>query len=212
MKKFYLFIFCLFLLMGITQVSVSASETGYSAYKEIEFSDKDMHLLIDLTKEERNAYLKKIKKTFAGWRFKIISYPIVGKFIGETIFSRYNNTSQTIDFNYTSSIMKTTESSVKTIGSIGASGSAKGKSISGALEGQIRKEIGEVKSTKLTEETEFTVKIKPGRKISLIIKGNVKVSNGVAKYFFFGICFKKGAWEIVDLVSEYYELCEEIIK
>lgn len=211
MKKFYLFLFLTFILIGVTQTKVYASETGYSEYKKINFDDETMELLIDINKDEYEMYLKKVKKTFAGWRFKIIHYPVVGSFIGETIFSRYNNTTQVIDFNYTSSTVKSSESSRKSIGSIGASGSAKGKSISGSLEGQIRTEIGEVKSNKITEETEFSVKIKPGRKVSLIIKGDVRVSNGVAKYYLFGICFKKGAWEIVDLVSDYYELCEEII-
>lgn len=212
MKKIYLCIFLIFILLGICQGKVEASTTGYSEYKEIKFPDKYMKLLIEMDKGEQNSYLKKIKRKFIGWQFKIINYPIVGTFVGNTIFSRYNNTEQIIDFNYSSSIVKTTESSVKTIGTISASGSAKGKSISGSLEGQIRKEIGEVRTDKITEETEFMVKIMPGRKVSLIIKGNVRVSNGVAKYFLCGICFKKGAWELVDLVSDYYELCEEIIK
>lgn len=212
MKKFYLFIFLIFILLGICQTKVNASTTGYSEYKEIKFSDPYMRLLIEIDSSEQNNYLKKIKRKFAGWQFKIIDYPTEGSFIGDTIFSRYNNTDQVINFNYSSSIVKTTESSVKTVGTLGASGSAKGKSISGSLEGQIRREVGSVRSSKTTEETEFMVKIMPGRKVSLIIKGKVRVSNGVAKYFLFGICFKKGAWELVDLVSDYYELCEEIIK
>lgn len=212
MRKIYLFIFTLFILIGVSQVKSYASETGYSQYKEIVFGDKTMKLLIDMTKSEENTALKKIKKTFAGWKHYIVCYPTRGSFIGETIFSRYNNTEQTIDFNYSSTIIKSTESSVKTSGSISASGSAKGKILSGSLEGQIRKEIGTVKSVKATEETKFVIKILPGRKVSLITKGKVKVSNGAAKYFLFGICFRKGMWEIVDLVSEYYELCEEIIK
>lgn len=212
MRKIYLFIFTFFILLGVSQVKSYASETGYSQYKEIVFGDKYMQLLINMSENEKEDALNKIKRKFAGWKYYIVCYPTRGSFVGETIFSRYNNTNQTIDFNYSSTIVKSTESSVKTIGSISASGSAKGKSLSGSLEGQIRKEIGSVKSTKTTEETEFVVKILPGRKVSLITKGKVKVSNGAAKYFLCGICFKKGMWEIVDLVSEYYELCEEVIK
>lgn len=212
MRKIYLFIFLIFIFIGVTQINVHAEDTGYSQYKEIEFGDKYMKLLINMSQSDEDEALQKIKRKFAGWKYYIVNYPITGFFIGETIFSRYNNTEQTIDFNYSSTVVKSMESSVKTIGSISASGSAKGKSLSGSLEGQIRKEIGTVKSNKTTEETEFVVKIMPGRKVSLITKGKVRVSNGSAKFYLFGICFKKGMWEIVDLVNDYYELCEEIIK
>jgi hypothetical protein len=43
----------------------------------------------------------------------------------------------------------------------------------------------------------------------LRIVGDAKITNGVSKYYFLGICFKKGAFEIVEVTSTIYELIEE---
>ena len=45
--------------------------------------------------------------------------------------------------------------------------------------------------------------------MTLRIVGDARVSNGVSKYYVFGICMKKGAFEIVEITSTIYELLEE---
>ena len=168
-------------------------------------------LLVNISEKDKHRYMEYVKRGFIGWKIKTMINNSDAEYVGKTIFSRYNNTNQAIDFNYSSSIKNTDQTSINTEGSISGSFSAKGKTLSGGLEGEIRKEIGTLSNITISEETNFKVNIKPGRKVSLIIKGDCKVSNGVAKYFFFGICFKKGSWEIIDVKSEYYELCEEIV-
>jgi hypothetical protein len=43
------------------------------------------------------------------------------------------------------------------------------------------------------------------------VTGNAELSNGVSRYYFFGIQFKKGEWEYIDVIDECYELIEEKI-
>lgn len=212
MKKIYLMLFLCFLMIGFTQSKVYAKyDTGHSGFEKIEFSDQSAVLLVDMSEQVKHNHMNKVSKGFIGWKIKTMIHSTDAVYVGKTIFSRYNNTDQTIDFNYSSSIKNTEETSVVTEGSLSGSISGKGKALSGGLEAEIRKEIGKVSSITITEESSFKVQIKSGRKVSLIVKGDAKISNGVAKYYFLGICFKKGSWEIIDIKSEYYELCEEII-
>ncbi len=212
MKKTYLMLFLCFIMIGFCQSKVYAKyDTGHSDFEEIKFLDKSALLLIDMSEQIKYDYMSKVNKGFIGWKVKTMIHSSTATYIGKTIFSRYNNTDQPIDFNYSSSIKNTEETSIVTEGSLSGSISGKGKALSGGLEAEIRKKIGSVSTITITEESNFKVQIKPGRKVSLIVKGDAKVSNGVAKYYFLGICFKKGSWEIIDVMSEYYELCEEII-
>ena len=49
----------------------------------------------------------------------------------------------------------------------------------------------------------------PYTKLTLMVRGDCVVSNGVGKYYVFGIPFSKGTWEYIDFVTEYYEFFEE---
>ena len=56
------------------------------------------------------------------------------------------------------------------------------------------------------EETKFKVLVEPNHRIVLQITGECTVTNGVSKHYIFGIVSKKGAWELVEVVTRYYEL------
>ncbi len=212
MKKIYLMLFLCFMFMGISNVCVSADyDTGHSEYKEINFKyNTGAKLLNRMTPGEVAKELNSVKRKFAGWSVSDMVCAANATYVGKSIFSRYNNTNQSVKFNYASTIENMEENSVVTTGSLGANLSSK-KKINGALEVEIRKQIGKVTSHTSTEKVDFNVTIAPKHKISLIVKGDCKVSNGVAKYYILWMCFKKGSWEIVDVMSEYYELCEEVI-
>ena len=53
------------------------------------------------------------------------------------------------------------------------------------------------------------VTVYPDKKITLRVVGEGKISMGYSKTHFLWICFKKGAWETVDVVTSYFELVEE---
>ena len=89
--------------------------------------------------------------------------------------------------------------------------SGKIDSVSIGLDTSIRGEIGMKSTISFEEEVDFTVKIMPNKKVSLLVKGIATLSNGASKYYFLGICTKKNYWEYIDVLSEYYELYEETI-
>ena len=62
---------------------------------------------------------------------------------------------------------------------------------------------------KVTESGSLKIVVHPNKKMTLRIVGEARITNGVSKYYFMGICFKKGAFEIVEIKSTIYELIEE---
>jgi hypothetical protein len=103
------------------------------------------------------------------------------------------------------------ETSVAVEGSIGSKLEGQIRAVEAALDMAIRGEIGRKKTTTRSEETKLNIVVAPNTKISMRVTGNAELSNGVGRYYFFGIQFKKGEWEYIDVIDECYELIEEKI-
>ena len=202
------------LLFGFVMINLinveAASKTGHSAFNKITFLyNPEARLLVEMTKVEKEKVMSKVKKKAFGWSTKANYVNLEVVYEAGSVFSRSNHTSQAIDFNYSTSEAKTTEFDVTSSGTLAMKASGKFDVISASLDKSIRLDIGIKNKIVKTEDMDFTIKILPGKKISLVVKGIATLSNGAAKYYFFGICTKKNYWEYVDVVSEYYELYEE---
>ena len=168
-------------------------------------------LLEDYSQKELNKEYKLVKRKAFGWSIKQLNDDVKIKFVGNTVFAKANNTDNELTFVYTFEEENFTESSVSVQGDLGIDVSGKVKVVSGGLNGKIRKEIGS-KTQKTTVETmRTTLIIPPHRKLSIVTKGEAYLNTGVACYYFLGIRFKKGAWEYIDVISEYYDYYEEAI-
>ncbi len=213
MRKFIKVNIFLIILMFISCCLTKAqaiAKTGHKEFNEINFLyNQNAKLIINLSTSERNEILKKVKRKAFGWSnySNIINATV--SYTANSIFSRSNNTNQTIKFSYSTSITRKEQLTKTLSGTLSLKASGKIDSISLSLDQSIRSEIGYKSEITFEEETDFDVKIDPGRKISLIIKGYANLSSGASKYYFFGICTDKKIWEYVDVVNEYYELYEE---
>ena len=85
----------------------------------------------------------------------------------------------------------------------------KGKTGDITTNGSLTVEYENEEYTKTTESGKMSVAIYPGKKVTLKIVGKARVSNGISKKYFFGICIKKGSFEVVDITTAVYELVEE---
>jgi hypothetical protein len=211
MKKTLMIILVCVICMNTYQVS--AKETGHAAFEEIIFPQHaTSKLLIDMTYNEKAiSHEKLIEKKFIGWTIFTINRNADAVYIAETIFSRSNVTQTPYEFNYLLREGDTIETSVSAEGSISSKNKGKIKTLEAALDVLIRGQIGKKTTISRSEETRIKVNIDPNTKISMKIKGEAKVSNGVGKYYFFGIRFKSGEWEYIDVITRYYELSEETI-
>ncbi len=190
----------------------AGTKTGHSEFNEINFLyNQDGKLIIEMSNAEKKAMLKKVKRKAFGWSSyaNIINNTVV--YTADTIFARANDTNQTIEFNYSTTSSRKNQLTSALSGTLSLKTSGKIDDISVGLDGSIRSEIGQKTEISFEEETDFNIRIDPGKKISLLVKGKANLSNGASKYYFCGVTTSKKIWEYVDVISEYYELYEENI-
>ena len=89
--------------------------------------------------------------------------------------------------------------------------SGKVKAVSLAFDLSIKGEYDKKEKNTTTETTNFAINIHPNTKVSLVVMVEGLLSNGASKFYIFGIPLKKGTWEYIEPVREYYELREEIV-
>ncbi len=210
MKLTLIFLFVIFGL-GIKDANNSKvySSTGHDQFSELVMVDEDAYIIKDVSDEFIDNELKDLTWKIFGSREKVLNDEADATYVSNTIFSRSNKTREAYTFIYDTSKIVYTAVSVTTKGSISTKGVFKMKSkeitVAGDYGGDKKKED----STKDVENGKLSVVIYPNKMITLRIVGKAKVSNGVMKNFIFGICTKKGAYEVVTVTSTCYELLEE---
>lgn len=179
--------------------------------KIIFLHDSNACLIENMPKDIIDSSYKKLKRKVLGWNVVTIVKDELIKYEGDVVFSKANRTAREMSFNYSYEVENSFESSVSVSGDISISVSGKIKQITGALNGKIRKEIGEKTKNVVTESTRTVLVIPAKTKLTVQLKGYARLNNGVARFFLFGIGIKKGTWEIIDKVTEYYDYYEEKI-
>lgn len=191
-------------------IGVKAGSTGHSEFEQITFpTGNETRLLVDMSDEEKESAIKKVKWKFVGWSTYNINTRSPAYYVGKTIFSRGNKTENVIEFDYNMKVGRTITNSVSVSGDLSAKVSGKIKKITLGIDFKADGDWEKTEKTTEEEKTSFKVVIKPNRKVSLLIKGFAEVTTGGSKFFILGIPFKKGNFEFIDVVTEYYELCEE---
>ncbi len=212
-KKILLSFLVLSVCTTFLKVSAKTSirNTGHSDVIELGFVDEHLgyQILNQMSEQELNKAYKKVKRKAFGWNTATINYAVPIWYISDIIFSKSNNTNQIFEFTYNTKHSTTSELELSASGTIATKVSGKIKAISGSVNLDLEGEVAKVTKDYYEEKTNFTVVLNPKRKISLLVRGDAHISTGVGKYFIFGVSMKKGTWEYIDFVTEYYEFLEE---
>lgn len=210
--KLNLIIIVITIMICGLNVIQAGTKTGHREFNDITFLyNRNGKLIVDLNKNEKDEMFKKVKRKAFGWSNKVNILNGMVTYTADTIFARSNSTNQIIKFSYSTSSTRKDQLTRSLAGTLSLKSSGKISDISLGLDESIRADIGYKTEISFEEETDFDIKIDPGKKISLIVKGNANLSNGAAKFFVFGICTNKMLWEYIDVVNEYYEIYEEAI-
>jgi hypothetical protein len=134
------------------------------------------------------------------------------EYIGETIFAKSNRSSQDIKIDYNLEEKTYAERSIRTTGSLSGNFGAKISKIDAKLEAKAEHETKSTDAITRLEKTGFTIVVRPNHRLIFRVTGDALVTNGVSKFYIFGITFDKGCWEYIDCVTRYYELYEEEIQ
>lgn len=201
---------CFILSLCISFKVDASSYTGYDDFEDYVVPvGSHARLLVNIPKSEKQKAIEAVKWRFVGWSVKNITAqePII--YQAKTIFSRSNKTQEAISFKYTVSDGSVVTKTTSFTGSITSKASGKIKNLSLGLDATAKYSSEKEVENSHEEATSFIVNIYPNKKVSLLVKGIAVVTNGGSKYFFLGIPVKKGNYEYIDVITEYYELYEE---
>lgn len=189
-------------------------KTGHPGFSEINFTTTNAKLLSDVSTEELNdAYKKMGKGRFWGWQYFYFSLNAKASYVGDVIFSKSNRTDSPFVISYQVQEKEYAERSVSSTGNVAikASGNYK-KIVDGSIEGKYGYSSSKLTSSTFTETSKIDFEVKPYHSLIYRVCGEAEVTTCACRYYVFGILFKKGAYEVVTVMTSYYELKEEIIE
>ena len=201
MKKIiFVTIFIFMLSVFASMKTVKASGGDYMSYPEIEFEEGGNKLLVDYTDEEIEKYYENINNTkFAGWNtYQFTKHKKVYYTVG-TVFMYKNEE-------------KISKRSFSVTGNLEVSLKGDIKKLKAGLDTKLKIDYSE-SSTKTTR-TKWSTKttVDPNTILKITIKGEGYIEQGVASKYAFWIRIKRGAYEIFNVATEYYNMEKVRIK
>lgn len=207
--KILIILLAFFSYTGIKNMNFEPyTKTGHDQFEEFVLP-KGRKLLINYTESEINKKYKDVSNGLFGTKYSYFDKYIPATYTSTVIFSRSNKTRESYIFKYNLEEVNYNKVSVAVKGNISVEGVFKPKKFEVKSKGDLSVSYDTESYIKTTESREMSVVIYPNKKVTLRIVGDAKITNGVSKYYFLGICFKKGAFEIVEVMSTIYELIEE---
>lgn len=182
--------------------------TGHEQFEEF-IVPKGRRILISYTDNEIKKKYKDVSFKLFGSEVSYFDKYIPIEYKSTVIFSRSNKTRESYTFAYNLETVKYEKVTIAVKGSINAKAVFKIKKVDVSTGGDFSLSYDKTTSTEVTESGKLNVVIYPNKKVTLRIVGDARVSNGVSKYYLFGVCLKKGAFEIVEITSTIYEMLEE---
>ena len=189
----------------ITKQTVTAGD--YQTYQDVSFEFRSVKLLEDYATSDYTKYYKLLKKKrFWGWRSFIVFENEKAYFTRETLYVIENDGTTPITETFSFKSSKTTKVQYSASGSVSVNASGKKGGFKLGLDNQLKSTISGSSSSMLEEKVSIKVLVDPQTKLLVQIKGEGKITNGVAKYFRFYRNVKKGGFEIFVVTTEYYSL------
>ncbi|XMB66238.1 hypothetical protein RI065_08015 [Mycoplasmatota bacterium zrk1] len=182
----------------------------HNNFEEIIFIDEG-RLLEEYSEEEYDDYYDHLKKRFFGWNSYIVEDQKEVYFVSDTLFSYSNQSNESISYKYVYETGKDIKDSVAVTGGISTNASTKAKGFNLKFDNKLQSKISVEQSKSITEKWQLDIDVPPFTKMSLKIRGEGRISNGVSHLYIFFIKVKEGGWEVLDVTKEYYWLVEEYV-
>lgn len=209
MKKL-LIVSLLFFGYSLFQQKVFAND--YLTYQEIIFDNNGAMLLEDFSKTKMDQYYEKMHRLrFWGWTTYVAYENESLTFLKETLFVIVNEGDtaivQTMSFKSDEDIKK----QYSVTGNLGLNAGGTKAGFKLGLEQEIKYAITATSTSSLEKDFDIKVNVDPYTRLIVEIRGEGKVTNGVAKYYRMYKCIKKGGWEVFVVTTEYYNIIKERI-
>lgn len=205
----------IFILLGLNLTNANVishnpySNTGHEQFSELKYVNDEYMILKDYSNMMIEKSYSKVQRKAFGWSVYMEREYADATYVGAIVFSRSNKTLTPFTFTYSLTEVTYEEQSYSITGSLSLKQSAKLKKVELSAAESIEVKMSGESSLKTTESNTMSITVNPNKKITLRISGECKISLGFAKYYFIGMCTKKGVFECVDVVTSYFELYEE---
>lgn len=209
MKKMIITLLLVFLATFYTK-SVHAIE--YTSFQDYEFKHTGMYFIDEYSDDMYEEYYNMIpKKQFWGWSILTAYKNEEVSYTRETLWVIHNEGFTAIEQSFTFKSQDSVKKQYNVSGNLGLEGSGNAMGMKLGLDEKLSYSITAVTNTSIEEDFQLKIKVDPNTRLFIEIKGEGKVSNGVAKYYRFWRNVKKGGWEVFVVTTEYYSIRKEVI-
>lgn len=174
----------------------------YKMYQELNISSGNF--LSEYKASDLKSNYKSVdKRKFWGWNISKKASSVPADFIYETIFSYYNNGTTAFDYSYKSEITDLTKFSISATGNIGLNASKNKTGFKNGLDASLKIE-GKYESNKtIKETTNLSLKVDPNTQVNVYLKGEGKLTNGVAALYRLWFRTSRGGFEYFEVTTIY---------
>jgi len=160
---------------------------------------------------ELQQYYDQVEPRFFGWSSVMIhdDEPVV--YVSETLFSAANQSNDTVKYTYNHTTGSKTNVQLSVTGSLSANAAPQIKEVRTKFDAGLKSSASNNQSAETTTRTNMNIEVPPFRKVSLKLRGEATLSNGVGIYYVMWVPVRRGTWEVVSFISEHFWLKEEII-
>lgn len=214
MKKMIFLTIAIFMLTVILGTNTAYASGGdYMSYPEIKFEEGGYKLLVEYDDEELDDYYDKVNSPrFMGWNTYSFTKHQKVYYEAGTIFMYKNEGTSASTYNFEFHEEQISKRSFSVTGSLEVSLKGDIKKLKAGLDTKLKIDYSD-SSTKTTR-TNWSTKtsVDPNTILKITIKGEGYIDQGVAMSYSFWIRRKKGAYEIFNVATEYYNMEKVRIK
>lgn len=202
-KKYLIMLFLILIYFTKSSLCIEASSDDYTSYVEIIMNDGK--LLSNFTEEEYELLYNEIpdRKMF-GYVINIENDNVDATYISNTLYSIENKGNSNITYQIDVVVETNNKTSFKASGGLnGKISGKKGNDIKGEIGAECGLEYSSSTSESRKETQKLDIVVEPHSRCVIYLTGNLSVTNGVLKFYYFWIETYSGGFEIVTLQNQY---------
>jgi hypothetical protein len=165
----------------------------------------------DWQSSELAAYYKRVPKKFFGWSSVLIYDEEPAVYVSETLFSYANQSNDSVKYTYSHTNDESRKYQVNVTGNITTSTAGQIKDFKLKFDSSVKSTIAGDTQSSTNTKMNLNIEVPAYRKVSLKLRGEARLSSGVGVYYVMWMPVRRGAFEVLDVISEHFWLKEELL-
>ncbi len=208
--KHLLVLFLIFAFLNGMWLETAAGE--YVTYQHIRFHRGNRRLLMDFTQTDYDRLYGQLGgRRFWGWRTVENLTDERVYFTRDTLYAIENEGTTPINQNLRFRSTQQSSLQVSASGDISLNVSGDIRRFRSGLDAHVSPEVSVKRERYLEEDVDIRVQVDPQTKLSIEVRGEGRISNGVGRQYRFFKNVRSGGWEVFVLTTEFYSIEKERI-